>query len=533
MKKNFLLLGLGLMASLSSFAQVLSTSNAALARMAVVKNSSGWIQFKPEARVSAADVFTVNKAAFNLGAGDAMKVTKMEADLNGLTHTRYQQTYQGVPVAGAEYIVHDIQGIAHTANGKLVTGLNCTVVPSVSADAAINKAIGFIGAQKYMWEDEANERMLKHITENAGATYYPKAELVIFDKDYSGIAANYRLAWKINVYAGVPLSYQDVYIDAASGDVFYVANRLRNDNVNGVAHTKYSGVQNIITDSVAVGSYRLRETGRGAGIETYNMLTGTDYGAAVDFTDADNNWNNVNPLLDEVATDAHWGAEMTYDYFFTKHGRSSYDNAGSKLVSFVHYDVNYENAFWDGTRMTYGDGSTSYSPFTSLDVCGHEISHGVTEYTAALIYQDEPGALNESFSDMFSAAIEFYALNGAGDWLVGEDFDVSGNGFRNMSNPNEDGQPDTYLGDNWYVGDLDYGGVHYNSGVGNYWFYLLSEGGSGTNDNGRYFSVSGLGIDTAAQIAYRALTLYMTSTAQYIDCRMATMQAAIDLFGIC
>lgn len=102
-----------------------------------------------------------------------------------------------------------------------------------------------------------------------------------------------------------------------------------------------------------------------------------------------------------------------------------------------------------------------------------------------------------------------------------------------MSNPNEDGQPDTYLGTSWYSGTMDNGGVHYNSGVANYWFYLLSVGGSGTNDNGDVFNVDSLGIDVAAQIAYRALSVYLTSTSQYFDARLATIQAASDLYGDC
>ena len=312
-------------------------------------------------------------------------------------------------------------------------------------------------------------------------------------------------------------------------------NLIREGDVPGIAHTKYSGIQTITTDSTGSGSYRLRETAR-CGIETYDLNTGTDYLTAVDFTDTDNTWKNVNAQNDEVATDAHFGAEKTYDYFMFKFGRYSYDDLNSPLFSYVHYDVDYDNAFWDGIKMTYGDGDgTSTDPLTALDVCGHEITHGVTEYTANLIYQDEPGALNEAFSDIFGTAIEFYAAPAMADWFVGEDFDLTtgGNGFRNMSNPNEDGQPDTYKGTNWYVGVMDNGGVHTNSGVANYWFYLLSEGGSGTNDIGNTFSVDSIGIDKAAQIAYRALSVYLTNTSDYKDARMATIQAAIDLYGSC
>lgn len=522
-----------LMMGMNVSAQTLSPANTELTKIANIQGTDGWLQFKPETAIDPQQVFSLHKAAFGLGSADEMMLFRTETDKLGNTHYRYQQTYQGVPVMGADMVVHAKQGKAVSANGKLVKKLQLTATPSVNANAAIQQAIAFVGAQKYMWEDQANEAMYKYITGKADASYYPEAELVVVDKNYSGIAANYRLMWKVNVYAEVPLSYQDIYVDAQSGSVYHLANRLRTDNTNGTAVTKYSGTQNIVTDSTGIGSYRLRETGRGDGVETYNMLTGTSYGAATDFTDTDNNWNNVNAQMDEVATDAHWGAEMTYDYFFLKHGRNSYNDLGAKLVSYVHYDVAYANAFWDGSRMTYGDGDNSNDPLTSLDVCGHEIAHGVTEYSANLIYMNESGALNESFSDMFGTAIEFYALNGAGDWLIGEDFDLTGDGFRNMANPNADQQPDTYLGTYWYTGALDQGGVHTNSGVANYWFYLLTVGGTGTNDNGHFFSIDGLGMDTAGQIAYLALTQYLTTSSVYADCRMATMQAAADIFGLC
>lgn len=516
----------------SARAQVVAP-NPALQAIAKAQQISGWIQFKPEAKVPIADLFSKHRAAFGLSTADAMIETRRIRENNEVEHICYQQSFQGVPVAGAEFLVHSRAGYAETANGKLVEGLHCVTTPALSSTAAINRAVEFVGADRYMWENPANEARIRHIRGNDQASYYPEAELMLFDKKFSQQADNYRLVWRVNVYAEKPLSYQDVFVDARSGEVLHMMNRLRSDDVQGTAQTKYSGTQIFTTDSLTGGTYRLRETGRGGGIETYNMLQGTDYGAASDFTDTDNTWNNVNAAQDEVATDAHWGAEMTYDYFLIHHGRNSYDNLGSKLVSYVHYDQDYDNAFWDGSCMTYGDGGSSYSPFTSLDVCGHEITHGVTEYSANLVYQYESGALNEAFSDIFGTCIENYALDGAGDWLIGEDFDLTGDGFRNMANPNADDQPDTYLGEFWYTGDLDYGGVHYNNGVGNFWFYLLSEGGSGTNDLGHSYQVAGLGMDTAARIAYRALTTYLTSTSEYMDARMATLQSAIDLFGMC
>ncbi|RMF57727.1 MAG: T9SS C-terminal target domain-containing protein [Calditrichaeota bacterium] len=181
--------------------------------------------------------------------------------------------------------------------------------------------------------------------------------------------------------------------------------------------------------------------------------------------------------------------------------------------------------------MTYGDGDgVTFSPLVSIDVVGHEITHGVTEHSANLVYSYESGALNESFSDIFGEAIENYAA-GSNDWLIGDDIDISGNGIRNMSNPNEDGDPDTYKGTYWATGSGDNGGVHTNSGVQNFWFYLLTNGGSGVNDNGFSYNVSGIGLTKAAAIAYRNLTVYLTTNSNYSDAYLGALDAATDLYG--
>ena len=257
------------------------------------------------------------------------------------------------------------------------------------------------------------------------------------------------------------------------------------------------------------------------------MNTGTSYGASVDFTDTDNYWNNVNSELDQYASDAHWGAEMTYDYFMLIHGLNIIDDNGFRLDSYVHYDVGYFNAFWDGSRMIFGDGISNNTPLVSIDIVSHEFTHGVTEYTADLIYRNEYGALNESFSDIFATAVEFYTIGSEGNWFIGEGVFR----FRSMSDPNQYEDPDTYHGQNWAFGTGDNGGVHTNSGVQNFWFYLLSEGGSGVNDNGQSYSVTGLGIDQAGQIAYRNLSTYLIPTSEYEDARLVSMYAAIDLYG--
>ncbi|NBQ49007.1 MAG: M4 family peptidase, partial [Sphingobacteriia bacterium] len=297
----------------------------------------------------------------------------------------------------------------------------------------------------------------------------------------------------------------------------------------GTAATKYSGTQTITCD-LANNQHTLRETARGLGVETYNLFNTMNY-ALNNFTSTTSTWSLS--TFDQGALDAHWGAERTYDYFLNIHNRNSINNAGFKLLSFVHYGTNYQNAFWDGQRMTYGDGGGSYKIFTALDVCGHEISHGLTSNTSNLMYQNESGALNESYSDIFGASIENFARPSNWNWKIGEDLTNSGNGLRTMANPNQFGDPDTYGGTSWYTGTADNGGVHTNSGVSNYWYYLLTQGGSGTNDIGNTFSVTGIGFNSASRIAFRALTVYYTPTTNYATARLLSIQAAKDLFGDC
>lgn len=498
------------------------------------KKTNNFYTFKQNNPINANTLVKFYKSDIGLSNNDELKLIKAEDDNLGFKHYRFQQYNYGIEVYGAQFLVHEKNGVVVSANGKTVVFNNTNPIASINHNDAVQIAINHIGAKQYMWEIEAEERLLKKIKNNQNATYYPKAKKILYNQYFSKVGSSYKLAYKVEIYAKNPLSKHDVFVDATTGKIINAYDKLHHVEVTGTANTKYAGTQSIQTDSVSATSYRLREYARGGGIETYNMQQGTNYSAAVDFTDTDNIWNNVNSQQDEAATDAHWAAEMTYDYFLSKHGRNSYDNAGTKLLSYVHYDANYSNAFWDGVRMSYGDGDgTNYTALTSLDVGGHEISHGVTEYSANLVYQNESGALNESFSDIFGTAIEFFADSGNADWFIGEDFDINGNGFRSMSDPNSVGDPDTYLGNNWEFGAVDNGGVHTNSSVQNYWFYLLSVGGAGTNDNNDAYNVTGIGIDSAAAIAYRNLTVYLTQSSEYWDARMGALQAAEDLYGSC
>ncbi|MBI5219421.1 MAG: M4 family metallopeptidase [Bacteroidia bacterium] len=498
-----------------------------LRQIAAFKDDPDWITIKPGKNINAKQIFEFQKDAFGLGKDDKMILVRTEKDKLGYNHYRFQQHYKGVPVDGAVYLVHEKNGRAVKANGKPVRNLDISSIPLILPQDAVNKAISFVDASKYMWEDKVSETMLKKIKSDNAATYYPTAELVYFDKKFSQDNKAYKLAYKTEVYSEIPLKRLFIYIDAQTGEALHTINMIQTTDKNVIAPTRYNGQQPMVIDSLGTNSYRLRETGRGGGIQTYDLHNTMTYNFATDITDTDTVFDT-----DLVANNAHWSAEQTYDYFFQEHGRNSYNDNGGILLSYVHYGSNVANAQWDGTRMSYGDGNgTSMTEFTTVDICGHEITHGVTQYSANLVYQDEPGAMNEGFSDIYGTCIEFFA-DATPNWDMGEDI---GTPIRSMSNPKLYQQPNTYHGQYWDPdpNNFDNGGVHTNSGVLNYWFYLLCAGGSGTNDNNYSYQVAALGMDTAAAIAYRMLTAYLTETSQYSDAYQAGLNAASDLYGHC
>jgi len=488
-----------------------------------------------------------NETSQRLSPGQARKLGSEKDQLGFETH-RFQQTINGIPV---EYGMMAVQ----TKGGKIVgeTGkwiLKETAAAekkaNISESTALQNALSFVGADSYKWQNKEEEEFIKNESKNANASFAPKGELVYYSDPSDEKLGDVKLAYKFDIYAEKPLSRQYVFVDAKDGKVLGTNALIHETNAPGTATTAYSGNRSIVADSYN-GSYRLREAGRNGGtaVETYNLKKGTNYSSAVDFTDTDNNWNNVNTNKDQYATDAHWGAEMTLDYYYTKFGRKSIDNNNFAIKSYVHYSTNYFNAFWDGSRMTYGDGSSTTNggkPLTALDVCGHEITHGLTTKTANLAYQRESGALNEGFSDIFGNTIELWARPTQASWKLGEDFSYV---IRDMANPNAYSQPDTYKGTYWkdasstctpqgnpnLPGYNDSCGVHTNSGVLNFWYYLLVNGGSGTNDKGFAYNVSGIGLDKAAAISYRTLTNYLISSSTYANARTYSLQAAADLYG--
>ncbi len=465
--------------------------------------------------------------SFNIPANSTFKPYQVKTDELGYTHTRHQQYYNGYPVEASQVISHMRDGKVTMVNGDYYVNFSSNTSASLTESDALKSALKKVNAQRYIWENKAAEAHERMATNDPAFTYYPKGELVYVHKkgaDYS--AENMRLAYKFNIYAEVPLYRANVFVDANTGEILDEQNQICTFDVVGTAVTQYSGTV-IMTSDNNGGTFRLRETGRGNGIQTYDMNNGTSYAGAVDFTNPSSNWNVTG--ADQAAADAHWGAEMTYDYFMQQHNQNSIDGNGYLLRSYVHYSNNYNNAFWDGQRMTYGDGDGSqFTILTGLDVCGHEITHGLVSNTAGL-GGGEAGALNEGFADIFGTSIEFVARPSQSDWIMGADITPNGMGIRNMANPNLLSQPDTYQGTYWDVG----GEVHINDGPSIYWYYLLCQGGIGTNDNNNAYNVGGIGMTSASRIAFRGLTNYFTSNTNYTNARNYTIQAATDLFGAC
>lgn len=473
------------------------------------------------------DFWKDHKKLMGLSDQNTFVMISAEDDQVGMYHEKYDQYYRGVKIDGAQFILHYKNGRVQSANGRLVEGLKDRSTPVLNFNQALESAKSKIQTTAFYWEMEEMEELIKDIYADPSKTFYPKEELVYIDPKFTQDGSQYQLAYLLDMYYEGEHDHQEMYISATTGELIHTVDGCHNASANGTAVTRYHGTVDITAHRMSPTRYILLDTTRGGGIQTYDMNQGTSFGNAVDFEDADNYWNNANAQIDEVAGDVHWSTEMTYDYLKDVHNRNSWDNQGTKIMSYVHVRRNWFNASWNDRFAQYGDGNGN--PLTSIDVIAHELAHGVTGTSAGLIYQGESGALNESFSDIFGAAVEHFAPTGNKDWRIGR----SNFTLRDMSNPAQFNDPSTYRGSYWHTASSDNGGVHTNSGVQNFWFYVLVEGAKGRNDNGDDYDVSGIGWTKAEKIAYRNLTRYLTRSSQYLDARNGAVQAAKDLYGNC
>jgi bacillolysin len=445
----------------------------------------------------------------------------METEPSGAAHQRLDQYYAGLPVWGGQLIRHYGEGGGLSAiNGRYYPGIQVNPSPLLAADQAVAAA-------------RADLQDSSYVLRRAPRLFVLPLE--------SGYALTYQ------VRLGRRGSEMLFFVDAASGAILLRYDDLKTDSSVGWGTGVHGDTKKVSSDTYGAG-YRTWDRLRPAAIKTYDFqwdyLTWYFYlysDANLSF-DSDNVWTfwSQNPVVD-----GHDNAAWTYDYYYAVHGRHGFNNADATIRVMVNFDISgVNNAFYDGydRSLNFYDGDgTTYTYFTAgLDVVAHEYSHGVTDATSQLIYNKYSGALNEAFSDIMGACVEFYwQPAGTGflhaDWLCGEDtlktFNVS-KVFRRLDKP--------YLlkawgsfpyPDHWtqrYTGSNDLGGVHVNATIATHWFYLLSEGGTNRVSG---VIVPGIGLEEAEKIAYRTWVYYLFPSADFWDARAAATAAAGDLYG--
>jgi Zn-dependent metalloprotease len=415
-------------------------------------------------------------AAFRLDASNLV-MKRTTVDEQGNSHIRYGQTKNGLPVIGGELIVHkDANGKIFMANGSARDGELVPAVARISGEAARAAAL--------------DSTVGRHIASEGDA----RLVYIRSEKDN-----RLKLAYHVVVTGeGLDLPIRDnVYVNALTGGIEATHSEIHSAKNRAV----YSGNN---TTSLP-GTLKRSEGG---------AVTGDSH---------------VDMNYDHLGT--------TYDCFSANFGRDSFNGAGAQLRSTVHHSTNYTNAFWNGTQMVYGDSNgTQSAPLgKSLDVTVHELTHAVTDTDSDLIYSNESGALNEGMSDIFSAYCESWTLGWttpASVWMIGDDVwtpATAGDALRYMANPTQDGSSTDYYPTR-YTGTSDNGGVHWNSGIANLAFKLLSTGG--THPRGvTTTNVTGIGVQKAGAIFYRANRDLFTASTTFAQAKTYTEQAAEQLYG--
>jgi Zn-dependent metalloprotease/subtilisin family serine protease len=443
--------------------------------------------------------------------GSKMHITQIQEDFLGNRHFRMMQYYKEIPVIGSDIIVHvNKQNEIYLVSGNFSPDISLDLTSIIKESTAIENA------QRYL--------------SNSTSSTECKASLVVFDSIVS---------YEIIITASEPEPARwKVYVDARTGAIlgtvdqlFRAAPGLQGSHVpvTGSRLTKEDGTLITITgwhDTLA--NYFLYHKNEKWGV--FNLVT----------SDWEQRSTPSWETNDRAAISLAKNFSITQNFVTTKLGRNSFNNSGTLAQANVHEGTSYVNAYWDGSDFHFGDGdNVSAGPLTTLDISAHEYGHAITQYTSNLVYSYESGALNESFSDVFGTWVEFWAqpdgrsaypqgIAGRADWLCGEDAWMAGDALRDLRDPLRFENPSYYQGTYWYTGSGDNGGVHYNSGVQNKAFYLLAEGGSGSND-GHPYNLTRIGIDTAGQIAMYANMYLLTSSSQYRDARNAWIQAAVTL----
>lgn len=436
------------------------------------------------------------------------KLLKVNVDSKtGMKHYNYREYYKGYLLEDGGYKVHTKGSTVISANGECYKNITLKNV-AIDSATALKYAINFFGGGDAV----INE------------THEAKKLTIMFVNNVS------ILCYKFILTSQDPLKKLSIYVDANNGEIVTSRTHLYEDQP-ATAHTVYNGIQTITTSNVP-NSVLSENNGSGKNIHTWNMNNGTNYNNATDFHNTSTNWSTP-----DVGLDVHYALERTYDYFNTVHSWNSFNGAATPTTAapinaYVHFGNNTFNAQWDHIDQVFWFGDGNGLPLTTLDIVAHEYTHAITSNSSNLVYQDESGALNESFSDIMGVAVDFFVNGSRANYQLGEQLGSDGP-LRDMAHPENFGMPRCYMRSNWYNGSADFGGVHTNSSVQNLWFYLLVNGGAmnGCNNDPCNTTLAGVGMDQASEVAFNTLVNYMYSTDGYLEARENSIAAATDITG--
>jgi vibriolysin len=429
---------------------------------------------------------------------EQLKVRKKYLDKNGVTTTRYTQIHKGVPVIGDDIIIsQNKSGEIKRAHGYVVHGIIQdidNVNPSISSDEALNIA-----------KEDSKNQSDSNLNPDSFSYENETSQLAIWVSE-SGISY---LVYEVSFMQNSDNPSRPHYIiDATNGEVLDYYDNLQHANATGPGGNQKTGIYRYGTNRGYLNVTRSSNTCtmNNQYVRTIDLEHGSTNTQAFRFTCPENTHKQINGAYSPL-NDAHYfGGVVVNMYRNWIHTNP----LTTKVILRVHYGNNYENAFWNGTNVSFGDGNTRFYPLVSLDVVSHEISHGFTEQNSGLVYRNQSGGLNESFSDMAGEAAEYYS-RGRNDWVVGADIFRNSGGLRYMNNPTADGRSIDHQSD--YHNGL---GVHYSSGVYNKAFYNLA-------------TSSGWNTKKAFQVYARANRLYWSAGTNWDDAGSGVMDAACDL----
>jgi Zn-dependent metalloprotease len=454
---------------------------------------------------------------------EELKFRTMERDALGNHHLRFDQLWQEMKVYGADLIVH--------INKDGVYGVNGRYIPSPKHISTITNDLQIVPVQKCV-DDLATKVRFQQLSPEVKQLmkyYAPKVESVIWNNARKENEEDYRLVYRISIRPNIVQLF-DYFVDARSGEILHAF-----DQTCQVEGPKTAQATDLMGQKVTVhfyelnGKFYLLDGSRPMFNEMASNLPSEPVGAIATYdaenteatkltliTNADTNWTNAK------AVSAHNNAALCYEYYYNKHKRNSINGQGGTIISVINVGTNFENAYWNGQFMAYGDGGFCFQPLAKgLDVAGHEMTHGVVGNSAGLIYQFQSGAMNESFADIFGVCID------PDDWKIGEDVSNTtcfpSGALRDLESPNQGMSGPGNRG--WqpkkmseYVDmsiDQDQGGVHMNSGIPNHAFYLFS---------------MAVTRDTAEKIFYHTLTKYLTASSKFIDLRIGVIRSCKELY---